>query len=114
MGVVFERHGGEAYTVVVADAIVEKETLDSDLEAIKGYFRSLRRDDIKFPVRVNEIEVALGQLNGRVDGCGQCNINRLLIRGLNQLNHGSFEEADEAASELGPNVTMEVNLYVLL
>ena len=79
MGVVFERHGGEADTIVVADAIVEKETLDSDLEAIKGYFRSLRRDDIKFPVRVNEIEVALGQLNGRVDGCGQCNINRFLI-----------------------------------
>ena len=79
MSVVFERHGGEADTVVVADAIVEKETLDSDLEAIKGYFRSLRCDDIKFPVRVNEIEIALGQLNGRVDGCGQCNINRFLI-----------------------------------
>ena len=114
MGVVFERHGWEAYTVVVADAIVEKETLDSDLEAIKGYFRSLRRDDIKFPVGVNEIEVALGQLNGRVDGCGQSNINRFLIWGLNQLNHGSFEEADEAASELRPNVTVKMDLDVLL
>ena len=79
MGVVFERHGGEADAVIVTDAIVEKEALDSDLEAIEGYFRSLRCDDIKFPVRVNEVDVALGQLNGGVDGCGQCNIYRFLI-----------------------------------
>ena len=79
MGVVFERHGGEADAVIVTDAIVEKEALNSDLEAIEGYFRSLRCDDIKLPVRVNEVDVALGQLNGGVDGCGQCNINRFLI-----------------------------------
>jgi hypothetical protein len=60
MGVVFERHGWEADTVVVADAVVEKEALDSDLEAIERYFRSLRCDDIKLPVRVNEVDVALG------------------------------------------------------
>ena len=67
MGVVFERHGGEADAVVVADAVVEKEALDSDLEAIEGYFRSLRCDDIKFPVRVNEVEVALGLLYCGID-----------------------------------------------
>ena len=79
MGVVFERHGWEADAVVVADAVVEKEALDSDLKAIERYFRSLRCDDIKLPVRVNEVDVALGQINGRVDGRGQCNINCLLI-----------------------------------
>ena len=35
MGVVFERHGWEADAVVVADAVVEKETFDSNLEAIQ-------------------------------------------------------------------------------
>ena len=79
MGVVFERHGWETDAVVVADAVVEKEALDSDLKAIERYFRSLRCDDIKLPVRVNEVDVALGQVNGRVDGRGQSNINRLLI-----------------------------------
>ena len=114
MGIVFERHGWEADAVVIADAVVEKEALDSYLEAVEGYFRSLRCDNIKLPVRVNEVEVALGQINGGVDGCGQRNINRFLIWGLDQLNHGSFEEADEAAGELRPNVTMEMDLDVLL
>ena len=67
MGVVFERHGREADAVVVADAVVEKEALDSNLEAIEGYFRSLRCDDIKLPVRVDEVEVTLGLLNSSVD-----------------------------------------------
>ena len=67
MGVVFERHSREADAVVVTNAVVEKETLDSNLEAIEGYFRSLRCDDIKLPVRVDEVEVTLGLLNGGID-----------------------------------------------
>ena len=79
MGVIFERHGWEADSVIISNTVVEKEALDSELEAVEGYFRSLRCDDIKLPVRVNKVEVTLGHNNGGVDGCGQRNINRFLI-----------------------------------
>ena len=79
MGVILEGHGREADAVVVADPVVEEEALDSDLEAVEGDLGGLRCDDIQLPVRVNEVDITLGQVNGGVDGCGQRNVNRLLI-----------------------------------
>ena len=79
MCVILEGHCWEADTVVVTDSIIEEKALDSDLEAVEGDLGGLRCDDIQLPVRVNEVDITLGQVNGGVDGCGQRNVNRLLI-----------------------------------
>jgi len=49
-----------------------------------------------------------------VDRSWQINVDSLLVRAFNQLDHGSLKEADEAACEFRPDISVQVHLDILL
>lgn len=114
MSVVFEGHSGESDSVIVADSLVEEKTLDSERDAVKRHFGGGGSDHIQLPELVNKVHGAIGGRNRSVDGGRKGHADRLLVGGLNQLDHWSLEEADETSSEFRPNISVQVHLNILL
>ena len=111
---VLEGHRREANSVVVTDALIEEQTLYTEGKRVKRDLRCLRGDHIQLPELVNKVHRAVRAGDGRVDCGWQGHVDSLLVRGFNQLDHGTLEEANEAASELRPDISVQVNLNVLL
>lgn len=114
VSVVFKGHLGEADGVVIADSFVEEEALDSHGEAVYRHSGGSGGDNVHLPEGVEEVEATVCSLNGLVDSGGQGDVNSFLVASLNQFDHRSLEEADEAASELRPDVSVQVYLDILL
>ena len=112
--IVLEGHGGEAHRVIVTNPLVKEETFDAYLQAVEGYLGLRGGHHVELPVLVQEVNTAIRFGNGRVDRCGQRNVNCLLVGALDELDHGALEEADEAACELRPDITVQMHLDVLL
>lgn len=114
MSVVLEGHCRETHSVVITDSLVKEEPLNSNREAVDGDLGSRGGDDVHLPEVVEEVKASVGSLDSSVDSSGQGNADSFLVASLDQLDHGSLEKADKAASELRPDVSVQVNLDVLL
>lgn len=114
MSHVLEWHDWESDSVVVSNSLIEEQSLDSDGEGVKRDLSSNWGDDIEHHVWIVEVEVSVGGSNGLVDGKWEGNVNGLLVGGLNELDHWSLEEANEGTSELRPDISVKVNLDILL
>lgn len=112
--IVLEGHGGEAHRIVITNPLVKEESFDADLQTVEGYLGLRRGHHVELPVLVQEVNTAIRFGDGRVNRCGQCNVNRLLVGALDELDHGALEEADKAACELRPDIPVQVHLDVLL
>ena len=114
MSHVLEWHDWESDSVVVSNSLIEEQSLDSDGEGVKRDLSSNWSDNIEHHVWIVEVEVSVGGSNGLVDGKWEGNVNGLLVGGLNELDHWSLEEANEGTSELRPDISVKVNLDILL
>jgi len=79
MRVVFHWHRREAYSVVVADTLVEEEALDAERHTVKCDLWLRRCYDVNHPELVNEVQTAVGACDGRVNHCGQSQSDGFLI-----------------------------------
>ena len=114
VSVVLERHCRESNIVVVADTLVEEETLYTDLNRVERHYCSNRSNHVELPELVKEVDASVGLYNRSVHSVGKSNCDSFLVTCLNEPDHWSFEEANEAARKLRPNVAVEVHLNVLL
>ena len=114
MRVVLVRHGRETDAIIIADTLIKEQTLDAQRDAVQADLWALLSDDVHHPELVDELQAAVRARNSLVHCSRKRQRNGLLVRSLNQLNHRTLKEADKAACELGPDITMQVHLDVLL
>ena len=114
MSVILEGHCRESDSIVVANPLIKEKTLHTEGNAVERNLGSGGRDNVQLPELVNKVHASICGRYRCVDGCRQSQADSFLVRGLNELDHWSLEEADEASSELGPDVAVQVDLDVLL
>ena len=112
--IILEGHGREPDPVVISNALIKEKTFDAEGQTVQTDLGCLRSDNVQLPELVKEVQAAVGGCDRTINGGRKSHRDCLLVGSFNELDHGSLEEADEAASELRPDIAVQVHLDVLL
>ena len=114
MRIILEGHGREPDPVVISNALIKEKTFDAEGQTVQTDLGCLGSDNVQLPELVKEVQATVGGCDRTVNGGRKGHRDCLLVGSFNELDHGSLEEADEAASELRPDIAVQVHLDVLL
>ena len=112
--IILEGHGREPDPVVISNALIKEKTFHAEGQTVQADLGCLGSDNVQLPELVKEVQATVGGCDRTVNGGRKGHRDCLLVGSFNELDHGSLEEADEAASELRPDIAVQVHLDVLL